>query len=163
MSTAMSVTRPRFLVIGCGSIGKRHIGNLIACHAGEVRAFDVRDDRRADVQSRFGIQVLDNLDEAWEGGSDVALITAPTRLHIPLALQAAERGCHLFVEKPLSDTLDGVERLLAMVRERNLVTLVGCNMRFHPGLMRVKGLLDEGAIGRLICARVEVGHYLPDW
>src|SRR5437879_5991269 len=115
MPTTPPVTRSRFLVIGCGSIGKRHIGNLIACHAGVVRAFDVRDDRRAEVKSRFGIGVLDNLDEAWEGGVDVALITAPTRLHIPLALEAAERGCHLFVEKPLSDNLEGVDRLLAMV------------------------------------------------
>src|SRR5437870_6298916 len=133
MSTAMSATRPRFLVIGCGSIGKRHNGNLIACRAGEIRAFDVRDDRRAEVKSRFGIQVLGKLEEAWEAGADVALITVPTRLHVPLALEAAEHGCHLFIEKPLSDNLDGIDRLLSAVREHNLITLVGCNLRFHAG------------------------------
>src|SRR5438132_13886048 len=146
MPTTISATRPRFLVIGCGSIGKRHIGNLIACQAGEVRAFDVRDDRRAEVKARFGIPVLGKLEEAWEAGADVALITVPTRLHVPLALEAAGHGCHLFVEKPLSDGLDGIDRLLATVRERNLITLVGCNMRFHPGLVQVKKLLEKGAI-----------------
>jgi predicted dehydrogenase len=80
-----------------------------------------------------------------------------------LALEAAEHGCHLFVEKPLSDGLEGVERLLAVVRERNLITLVGCNLRFHPGLMQVKRLLEQGALGRVVAARVEVGQYLPDW
>ncbi len=163
MPTAIPATRPRFLVIGCGSIGKRHIGNLIACQAGEVTAFDVRDDRRAEVKSRFGIPVLGKLDEAWEAGADVALITVPTRLHVPVALEAAEHGCHLFVEKPLADGLEGVDRLLSAVREQNLITLVGCNLRFHPGLMRVKRLLDKGAIGRVVAARVEVGQYLPDW
>jgi len=80
-----------------------------------------------------------------------------------LAVEAAEHGCHLFIEKPLSDSLEGVDRLLATVTERNLVTLVGCNMRFHPGLVRVKKLLEKGAIGRVVAARVEVGQYLPDW
>src|SRR5262249_50073259 len=111
----------------------------------------------------FGIEVFGKLDDAWHDGVDVAFITAPTRLHIPLALQAAEHGCHLFVEKPLADCLEGVERFLETVKERNLVTLVGCNLRFHPGLIQVKRLLEEGAIGRVIAARVEVGQYLPDW
>lgn len=163
MPTASPVTRLRFLVIGCGSIGKRHIGNLIACQAGEVKAFDVREDRRAEVQSRFGIPVFSKLEGAWESGADVALITVPTRLHVPLALEAAEHGCHLFIEKPLSDGWEGVDRLLAVVEEQKLITLVGCNLRFHPGLMRIIRLLDDGTIGNVTSARVEVGQYLPDW
>jgi len=153
----------RFLVVGCGSIGKRHIGNLIALKAGQILAFDVREDRRSEVERQFGVEALDDLNKAWERGPDVALITAPTSMHVPLALQAAEQGCHLFIEKPLSDRLEGVDRLLNAVRERNLITLVGCNMRFHPGLVKVKKLLEEGAIGQVVAARVSVGQYLPDW
>src|SRR5229473_3673854 len=113
--------------------------------------------------SRFGIEAVEHLEQAWDYRPDVVLITAPTSLHVPLALKAAEVGCHLFIEKPLSNHLEGVEQLLTAVRERNLVTLVGCNLRFHPGLMRIKKLLEERAIGRVIGARVEVGQYLPDW
>ena len=153
----------RFLVIGCGSIGKRHIGNLIALNAEEILAFDIRADRRSEVERQFGIEALDDLEDAWKRRPDVALITVPTSLHVPLALQAAERGCHLFIEKPLSDCLEGVDQLLEVVREQNLVTLVGCNMRFHPGLMMVKKLIDEGTVGCVVAARVEVGQYLPDW
>lgn len=152
-----------FLVVGCGSIGKRHIGNLIARGAGEILAFDVRADRRREVESQFGVESLGHLEDAWKRRPNVALITVPTNLHIPLALQAAEHGCHLFIEKPLSDRLEGVDQLLEAVRVRNPVTLVGCNMRFHPGLMMVKKLLEEGTIGRVVAARVEVGQYLPDW
>ena len=153
----------RFLIIGCGSIGNRHIGNLMANGAGKILAFDIRADRLCEVESKYDIEALNNLEEAWEQQPDVALITTTTSTHIPLALQAAEHGCHLFIEKPLSDRLDGVDELFEAIRRRNLVTLVGCNMRFHPGLKTIKKLLDEGAIGRVVAARVEVGHYLPDW
>ncbi len=153
----------RFLVIGCGSIGKRHIDNLLALHAGEILAFDLRDDRRREVASQFGVRVVDHLDDAWDAHPEVALVTAPTRQHVPLGLQAAEHGCHLFIEKPLSDQRDRVHQLLNTVQKGNLITLVGCNMRFHPGLMKVKKLVEDNAIGRVVAARVETGQYLPDW
>lgn len=153
----------RFAVIGCGSIGQRHVRNLVALDAGEVVAFDVREDRRRDVASRFGIEVPDRLDEVWRRGPDAVVVAVPPHAHVPLALQAAARGCHLFIEKPLSDRWDGTEELLDAVRARGLVTLVGCNMRFHPGLVTVKKLLEDGAIGRVVAGRAEVGQYLPDW
>ncbi len=152
-----------FLVLGCGSIGKRHIGNLMALDAGRILAFDVQVSRRDEVRRQFGVEGISALEEAWGYQPDVALITAPTTAHTDLALQAAEWGCHLFIEKPLSDRLDGTESLLEIARKRSLVTLVGCNMRFHPGLIRVKRLLDEGAVDRVVAVRAEVGQYLPDW
>jgi predicted dehydrogenase len=157
------MTAPRFLVIGCGSIGRRHIGNLVRLAAGPVLAFDVREDRRREVRDRHGVEVYDRLEEAWERRPDVVLITAPTSLHVPLAREAARHGCHLFIEKPLADRREGVDELLREVRERGRVTLVGCNLRFHPGLRKVKTLLEDGMVGRVVAIRAEVGQYLPDW
>jgi predicted dehydrogenase len=153
----------RFLIVGCGSIGKRHLGNLLAADVGEVIAFDVRADRAAQVRSQFGVDVFTDLDWALKQRPHVALITAPTSLHVPLAQQAAESGCHLFIEKPLSHSRDGVADLLERVRREDRTTLVGCNLRFHPGLVVVKRLLEEGVAGRVVAARAEVGQYLPDW
>jgi len=155
--------RRRFLVVGCGSIGKRHIQNLLALDAGDILAFDIRADRRDDAVREFGIERVKSLEAAWRADPDVVFITVPTALHIEIALEAAFRRCHLFIEKPLSNSWTGVERLLRVVRQNGLVTLIGCNMRFHPGLSRVKQLISDGAVGDLIAARVEVGHYLPDW
>jgi predicted dehydrogenase len=152
-----------FLVVGCGSIGQRHIGNLLGLNAGRILACDVRSDRRDEVKIKFGVEPLECLERAWKLRPDVALITVPTSMHVPLALEAAENGCHLLIEKPLSDRIDGIDQLLSVVRNRKLVTLVACNMRFHPGLLKVKTLLEERAIGRVVAARVEVGQYLPDW
>ena len=152
-----------FLVVGCGSIGERHIGNLIQLKVGRIVAFDVRPDRRADVVRKFGVESPDALESAWKLRPDVALIAVPTNMHVPLAVQAAEHGCHLFIEKPLSHRLDGVNQLLEVVKEQKLLSLVGCNMRFHPGLLTVKELLEKGAIGRVVSVRAEFGQYLPDW
>lgn len=153
----------RFLVLGCGSIGSRHIGNLLALGAGEVLAFDPRQDRAEATRTKFGIDTFTDLNAALDRQPLAVLVTAPTSLHVPLARQAAERGCHLFIEKPLSDSWAGVDDLLAVVRERRLVTLVGCNMRFHPGLRTIKALVTGGAIGRVLAGRADAGQYLPDW
>ena len=153
----------RFLVVGCGSIGKRHIGNLRALGVTNLIAFDLRADRRSDVTSAFGIEAVASLEAAWSYDPVVVLVAVPTSLHMTIALEAACRRCHLFVEKPLSSSWEGVELLLRAVKQNELVTLVGCNMRFHPGLITLKSLLVDRAVGNVIAARVEVGHYLPDW
>ena len=153
----------RILVIGCGSIGQRHIGNLIRLEAGELIAHDVDAARRDAVKSQFGVGVVASLEEAWERAPGVVLVTAPTQWHVRLAREAAQHGCHLFVEKPLSHNLDGVEALCGDVERRELVTLVGCNMRFHAGPMAVKRWLDDGVIGDVLAARLQAGSYLPRW
>lgn len=153
----------RFLVIGCGSIGSRHIGNLTDLDAGEILAFDIREDRRREMALNPRVKAPDTLEEAWGLDPDVVLVTSPTSEHIPHALQAAQHGCHLFIEKPLADSLEGIGQLLDVVRKRNLMTLVGCNMRFHPGIKMVKQLVEEGAIGRVVSGRIEAGQYLPEW
>jgi len=129
----------------------------------DVIAFDIQASRREEVEECFHIPVLNSLEEAWQHRPEVAVVAVPNSLHVPLSLEAAKHGCHLFIEKPLSHTMEGVDELLRAVKEKNLITLVGCNMRFHPGIMRVKNLIDEGAIGKVVAARLEAGQYLPDW
>lgn len=153
----------KWLVIGCGSIGKRHIRNLKALAAGELIAHDVSLKRCQEVEQEYGIETFDTLDKALAKNPQVAIVCTPTSMHISSALSAAQTGCHFFIEKPLSHNLDGIEELLAIVEKNKLVTLVGCNMRFHPGIVRMKDLLDRGSIGKVQCARAQAGQYLPDW
>lgn len=151
-----------FAVIGCGSIGKRHLRNLHTLGVRAIAAFDTQTARR-DEAAQLGAETFDGLDAMWQRRPAVCVIATPTSSHLALALEAARRGCHLFVEKPLSHDWYEVERLLGSVKRRKLLTLVGCNMRFHPGLRCVRTLLQKRAVGRVVSARVEVGQYLPDW
>lgn len=158
-----STEKRRILVVGCGSIGKRHIGNLLSLDAGEIFAFDVSEERRTEVEALWRLETFSDLERSWDKRPHAVVIATPPSLHIPLALQAAERGCHLFIEKPLAATLERVGDLIETVNRRGLVTLVGCNMRFHPGLRRAKELIASGAVGPVLSLRASFGQYLPDW
>lgn len=153
----------QFFVIGCGSIGQRHIANLQTLGIADILAFDVRSDRRVEVYERFKVPTVDNLADGWKGNSQVTLITTPSSLHVPLAIEAAENLCHLFIEKPLGSTIDGIAELIQKVEHNHLKTMIGSNMRFNHGPATIKRLIDEGLIGNIISAHMDVGQYLPDW
>jgi len=153
----------RFLILGCGSIGKRHIDNLLELRAGEVIAYDPNPQRRLEAESRFGIRTVEDPQRALTEGVSAAFVCSPTHLHMEQALAAARVGAHIFVEKPLSLDMHGADELSREVESRGLVALTGCNFRFHPGLKKVKELVDAHAIGRVVTARAQFGQYLPDW
>ena len=153
----------RIAVLGCGSIGRRHLRNLSQLGAGELYAFDPVPAALETAHNETNALCFSSLDCIWEQQPNVAVITTPSNLHVGLALEAAQHNCALFVEKPLSHTLDGLDELCSEAERRNLVTMVGCNMRFHPGPAQVKRLLDDSAIGQVIAARIHTGSYLPGW
>jgi predicted dehydrogenase len=94
---------------------------------------------------------------------DVAVISNPTALHLDVAIPAAEAGCHLFIEKPISNTMDRVQQLMEVVDQKELICSIGFQFRFHPGLRLVKELLEGGRIGKPVSARAHWGEYLPNW
>lgn len=152
-----------FFVIGCGSIGQRHIANLISLGVDRLIAFDTQAEQRELVEKKFKVKTVSTLVDGWMGSPSAALIATPSNLHIQVALEAARHNCQLFVEKPISHTLDDIDELISIVNTRRLITMVGCNMRFHPGPAMVKKLLSENAIGEIIAAKVQTGSYLPRW
>jgi predicted dehydrogenase len=166
----------RILIAGLGAIGQRHARNLRAlCGDGvELLAFrrrrlpDVvtesleRDDSR-NVEAELGITAYADLDEALAARPDGVFVCTPSSQHIEIAQRAADAGCHLFIEKPLSHTLDGVDRLRETVASRRLVALVGCQWRYHPCVQWLRDLLRAGTQGRLVRAEIEYGEFLPDW
>jgi predicted dehydrogenase len=158
-----AVNCPKILVVGCGSIGQRHIRNLQSLGA-DVAVCDSRADQLSNVKNLYKIkEIYTNLDEALSGNLNGIVVCTPTALHVPVASAAAKKGCYIFVEKPLSDSLDNVDDLLKTVKKNNASLMLGFNLRFHPCLQKIKDILDEGKIGRTISAKAEVGQYLPDW
>jgi predicted dehydrogenase len=153
----------RIAILGFGSIGRRHFSNLKKLGYSDILVFDPSKEACTQAELDFGARSTATLNVVWDWGPAIVLIAAPSHQHIGLALEAAKHGCHLFVEKPLSHTLTGMVDLESEVAKRKLITMVGCNMRFHPGPTRVKALLDDCAIGRILFARIFSGSYLPEW
>ncbi len=147
----------KFLIVGFGSIGKRHLDNLKKMEGVEVA---VLTRRHIEIP---GVELFRSLDEALRRGSDAVFITNETSAHIPAALAFAERGCHLFIEKPLSHNLKDINRLSKLVKRHNLKVMIGCNMRFHPTIGLGRELVQKGAVGNIVAAQIQAGQYLPDW
>ena len=152
------------LVVGGGSIGKRHLKNLLASgrSAGVV---ETREDRRAEIASRLpAVRIFASLDEALGAERfETGFICVPTASHMPPALLLAKAGAHIFMEKPVSHSLDGIPELLEALQSRSLVGMTGFCMRFFQPLQKAKALLEAGAVGRIVTARSFTGVYLPDW
>lgn len=160
----MPVEKPhRCLVMGCGSIGQRHMRNLISLNAGPILAYDVAPASLERVRTELGVETTADLQAAWNWQPDLSVVAASSEAHCSLALEAAKHNCDIFVEKPLSHNMEGVDLLIAEAEARNLITMVGCNMRFHPGPAQVKRLLEAGEVGEIFAARVQGSSYLPRW
>jgi len=153
----------RILVVGCGSIGSRHISNLKSFFPGPVEACDLDTERLSFINEKYGAKVYTDLREALEQKFDAVIISTPPSSHIPIALTSIEHDTHLFIEKPLSNTLDGIKELLEKGKKSDKVIFVGYNFRFHPGIRLVKDKVDSGEIGKILSATAEFGQYLPDW
>jgi len=156
----------RILVSGAGSIGRRHLKNLHALGVKNLACADPHCDpaSEAQVQEQTGAKCFSDFGEALTAFKPtIVFVCSPTILHVEQALAAARAGCHLFIEKPLSHTLKGIEALEKEVERKKLTTMVACNMRFHPGPEQIKKLLTERRIGEVLAARIHTGSFLPSW
>jgi predicted dehydrogenase len=151
------------LVVGGGSIGARHLRNLRLLGVDPLGIAEPDSGRRDALSRESSAQGFRTFEEGLAWGPELVVIATPSHLHVSQALAAARRGCHLFVEKPLGHSAEGLAELAREVRKRGLVTLVGCNMRFHPGPARVREIVAGGELGRLLFARLHAGSYLPGW
>jgi len=148
----------KILVIGYGSIGQRHAKNLQSLLKKEDFLAICRQPGELEVE---GIKTYFNLKTALKDKFDVAVIATPTNTHLPIALECAKAGLDLFVEKPLSNNSASINNLIKAVSKKTV--MIGCNMRFEPGLNQAKQWIETKKIGKIICATGFVGQWLPDW
>ena len=146
------------LVIGCGSIGERHIKNLKSLPLSQLLACEQDEQRLEYIKKTYEIKGFKDYEEAFASEAvDAVLVCTATSNHITPALAAIRQGCHVFIEKPISHNLEKVDDLINEARNRKLILMTGFNYRFHPDLRQVKKLLDSGAIGQPISTRVHFG------
>lgn len=166
----------KILMAGLGGIGQRHVRNLLTLKGSnvEIIAYRVRNQSQvltdqlaiesgSNLEEKYAIKVFTDLDQALYQKPDAVFICNPSSMHITVALLAAQAGCNLFIEKPLSNNYTHIEELVALIENNSLVAMVGYQMRFHPCLLRLNSLLQQKVIGRIIATRIEVGEYLPGW
>lgn len=152
----------KFLIAGLGSIGRRHLKNLLALGQRDIVLYRTHRATLPDDELA-GFPVETDLEAALAHQPDAAIISNPTALHLEVAIPAALAGCHLLLEKPVSHSLAGLDVLQAALNEGGGKVLVGFQFRYHPTLRKAKALLDAGAIGAPVSVRAHWGEYLPNW
>ena len=161
--SASATTGPTGLLVGYGSIGRRHLTNLhglgvddwVVVHTGTgTLAFE----------PPCPVRTYPTLADALDAETPTfAVVANPTALHLDTALACTEHGCDLLLEKPVSHTLDGLDALDAAVARARTKVLVGFQFRYHPALQRIRDLVRDGTIGEPLRVRVVWAEYLPDW
>ena len=151
----------KILVVGYGSIGKRHIKNLKNYNHIEIIILTkIISDK---FLKKENCKIVNSIDDAIKEKPGAAFITNETNQHIDVSLKLAKNGIHLFIEKPLSDSLKKINQLEKIIKEKKIISQVGCNLRFHPCIKKIKDLIIKNQIGKHFSVQVENGSYLPDW
>ena len=156
--------RHRVLIIGVGSIGERHVRCFQATGRAVVSICEPNEERRLDVGDRYDVdRAYASLDDAVNDPFDAAVVAVPANLHVTVALPMAEAGCHLFVEKPLSTSLEEVSRLRQVVSDKGLVAVVGYQHRVNPVLVDMKETIDSRRFGNPVQIVSTCGQHFPTY
>lgn len=158
----------KVLVVGYGSIGKRHVGNLINHDAVEkiiVYSKIKEYISGADEQDITMVNAAEtNLSAAVaQCNPDFAIIANETYKHMDTAITLAQRGVHLFIEKPLSHNLEKMDVFKDIIRQKKLKVFIAYNLRFLPAIEYLREQIRGGELGDLYFAQIEAGQYLPSW
>ena len=139
-------------LIGYGNMGRSH-GQLLLKHE-DVKLMamaDAREERRAMAARELGVQktYADGADMIAEGDFDVVFVCAPTYLHKPFAIQALEKGCHVFCEKPMSLNVECCREMAAAAEKTGKNFMIGQVLRFWDEYIYLKKAIDEKMFGEL--------------
>ena len=154
----------RVLVIGQGSIGKRH-SRLLTKQFPELSVTSIghRQVYGDDFAKSGQFNTPVDPGKLLEANPDAAIVAGPASAHLAIARCLLNAGVHVLIEKPVACTSEGVKELQLLAERRRCVVLLGYNLRFSNSLNRFKQCLTDQIVGRILSVRCEVGQYLPDW
>ena len=153
----------KFLLAGLGSIGRRHLRNLIALGEKDIVLLRTRKATLPDDELA-GYAVETDIHEALKKHKPDAVVVAnPTALHLDVAIPAARAGCAILLEKPVSDSLERLDTLQQAAQKSGSRILVGFQFRYHPTLNKACEFIQQNAIGKILTVHAHWGEYLPQW
>lgn len=156
-------TKLKVAVFGCGSIGQRHIRNLLSLGVTDIIALRSRQGHFQQIDSNLNVKEVYEWSELIDSKPDIALIANPTSYHLETATKILPYVKGLFIEKPLAVSLDGVEQLLLHIKKYRVTSFVGYNFQFHKVTEVIQNLLANSNLGNPLVFQCQVGQWLPDW
>lgn len=155
----MTKNKP-ILIVGAGSIGRRHLRNLKSI--GWNNLVVLRRKADPEFEKEHGVRVITDYAQLLETPYAV-MACNPTSMHLGPLRYAVESDAHLFMEKPLIHTEEGLQEAEKLLNGYNKCFFIGFMLRYHPAIRKIKEILDSGEYGKAYSARLEFGSYLPNW
>ena len=163
------------LFIGLGGVGQRHlrvlkklfpIAKIYAVRKKNI-SHEINDqlqlDTNVNIEEKYNITICKTIADAICFNLDFAIVSNPTSLHIDSALVLIENKVPVLIEKPLSNNNNNINKLLKLSKKNNTIFSVAFMMRYHPCFTKLRGYLDNNAIGRIYNVNIDVNSYFPSW
>ena len=153
----------RAAIIGCGSIGQRHIKNLKQLGVHDIVALRSFKGHHSALPDDLEVKELEDWQALLDFSPDIAIVSNPTALHLGMINKLLPVVKGLFIEKPLSDSMDGIKALLEKIKKNDVISYVGYNLQQHPAIKSIEELIFENDFGNPLVFQCQVGQWLPDW
>jgi Predicted dehydrogenases and related proteins len=160
--TSLAIHLERILIVGLGSIGRRHL-RVVRSILPDVQIAVWRHSGCEELDGTGIDRCVTRVDDALSFRPQMAVIASPASHHIEAALPLAHAGVHLLIEKPLATRSGPVPALLEVCRANGLTVMTGYNLRYLSSLVYFRELLALRRVGDVLSVRCEVGQYLPSW
>ena len=158
------------LVIGYGSIGRRHVFNILKNTNFKIIIISKRNKIIKNDFKQISQNIIDNrleisnsLEKSFLQNPKIAFISNETSKHISVGIKLAKKGIDIFIEKPLSNSLHDIKEFEKIIINKKLISMVGCNFRFFPPFKEIRKLVDKKIMGQIYSIQLENNSYLPDW
>jgi predicted dehydrogenase len=163
----------KVLFIGLGGVGQRHLRNSIAVlDEVEIHAFrkrglksevtdtlDKNDDE--DIESKYSIVTHNSIDDGLSVNPSAVIIANPSSMHFGVLKSCLEKNIPCFVEKPMVTNSAGVDELLELANFGVKHSMVGFQLRYSPVVQKLKEIIEDGSLGKVLSCRAEVCEYMP--
>ncbi|MFT6988651.1 MAG: putative dehydrogenase [Paraglaciecola sp.] len=151
------------LIIGSGSIGRRHAENIRQLFPGIEFMLLRRTALQNTLAKDLGARAVLCMEDALKWTPDFAVISSPSSKHLEDLIPLLKNKIPFYIEKPVVTTKNDLEYLQKSLIDGAPVTMSGCNLRFLPSVSALKKIICEGEIGVVVRATLEAGQWLPDW
>ena len=148
----------KFGIIGYGSIGKRHIRNLLSLGYDNIVLL-----REHGKGNDHGFAELADIETLINKRPDAVIISNPTSLHYKFLTSLMKENINVLVEKPVVSNFEDYDKIKNQLPKYFGIGMAGFNMRFHPCVKHVHRIIANGILGKIYSSRFFVGQFLPDW
>jgi len=154
-------------IVGMGAFGAKHLSGFSKNPDCELVAIASRTEEHAKAASKsFNVRKVYTGNDGWEKmidneKLDVISICTPNYLHAPIVLKAIEKNCHILCEKPIAISRRELSQIETELASKDLIFFSSFQKRYNPIFKLIKGIIDEGVLGKITLVRYYFSHYGP--